>query len=291
MLIDTQILAEDVGQLVAFPEVYLRLGQLLDDPDCTVQQVAQLISQDPALSVRVLRIANSPFFGLSREVDTVARAVTVLGMARVREAVLTCAAGQVLTEIPNDVITIEDFWHHSIYCGLIAQALATRSSRVTEDFAFVAGLLHDIGQLVLFNRYPGEMRVALDLLAEGDHDRELQMYTVEQQVLGIDHMALGAALLHAWHLPERLQECVEFHHHPERAQRYPVETAVIHLANALAHLAQSGSDDLAEASFIDARAWQTAGLEPDIAAAVIDEAQGAFSAVKAMLSLDGGRRA
>lgn len=287
MLIDTQILAEDVGQLVAFPEVYLRLGQLLDDPDCAAPQVAQLISQDPALSLRVLRIANSPFFGLSREVDTVARAVTVLGLARVRETVLTCAASQVLTEIPNDVITMEDFWHHSIYCGLIAQALATHSSRVSEDFAFVAGLLHDIGQLVLFNRYPGEMHVALDLLAEGD--RELQMHAVEQQVLGIDHMALGAALLHAWHLPERLQECVEFHHQPERAQRYPVETAVIHLANALAHLAQSGSDDLAEASFIDARAWQTAGLEPDIAAAVIDEAHGAFSAVKAMLSLDGGR--
>ena len=175
MLIDTQILAEDVGQLVAFPDVYLRLGPLLDDPDVSAPQIAQLISQDPALSLRVLRIANSPFFGLSREVDTVARAVTVLGMARVREAVLACAAGQVLTEIPNDVITIEDFWHHSIYCGLIAQALATRSSRVMEDFAFVAGLLHDIGQLVLFNRYPGEMHVALDLLAEGD--RELQMYT------------------------------------------------------------------------------------------------------------------
>ena len=287
MLIDTQNLAEDVGRLVAFPDVYLRLGQLLDDPDCDAQQVSQLISQDPALSLRVLRIANSPFYGLSREVDTVARAVTVLGMSRVRDSVLACAASQVLTEIPNDVIIMEDFWHHSIFCGLIAQALATRSSRVTKDFAFVAGLLHDIGQLVLFNRYPGEMQVALDLLAEGDH--ELQMHTVEQQVLGIDHMALGAALLHAWHLPERLQECVEFHHVPERAQRYPAETAVIHLANALAHLAQSGSVDLGDASSIDARAWQTAGLEPDIVAAVIDEARGDLSAVKAMLSLDGGR--
>ena len=286
MLIDTKNLAEEVGRLVAFPDVYLRLEQLLDDPNCGAQQIAQLISQDPALSLRVLRIANSPFFGLSREVDTIARAVTVLGMARVREAVLACAAGQVLTELPNDVIIMEDFWHHSINCGLIAQALATRSSRVTEDFAFVAGLLHDIGQLVLFNRYPGEMQVALDLLAEGD--RELQMYSVEQQVLGIDHMALGAALLNAWHLPKRLQECVEFHHIPERAQHYPVETAVIHLANALAHLAQSGSDDLAEASPIDARAWQTAGLEPDIAAAVIDEANGALSAVKATLALGGG---
>ena len=287
MNIDIQILAEEVGRLVAFPDVYRRLGQLLDDPDCAAQEVAQLISQDPALSLRVLRIANSPFFGMSREVDSVARAVTVLGMARVREATLTCAAGQVLTEIPTDVIVMEDFWHHSINCGLIAQALAARSSRVTEDFAFVAGLLHDIGQLVLFNRFPGEMRVALDLLAEGD--RELQMYTVERKVLNIDHMALGAALLHAWHLPERLQECVEFHHQPERAHRYPVETAVIHLANALADLAQSGSDDLAEASPIDARAWQKVGLEPDIAAAVIDEARGALSDVKAMLALDGGR--
>jgi len=82
---------------------------------------------------------------------------------------------------------------------------------------------------------------------------------------------------------------VEFHHLPERAHRYPVEAAVIHLANALAHLAQSGSDDLAEAPPIDARAWQTAGLEADIAAAVIDEARGGLAAVKAMLSLDGGR--
>jgi putative nucleotidyltransferase with HDIG domain len=286
MIIDTQILAEDVGQLVSFPEVYLRLEQLLDNPSCGAQEVAQVISQDPSLSLKVLRIANSPFFGVSREVDTVARAVTVQGMQRVREAVLASAAGKVLTEIPNDLISIEDFWHHSIYCGLVARALASRSDLVTEDFAFIAGLLHDIGQLVLFNRYPGEMRVAIDLLADGD--RELQMYTVEQKVLGTDHMAIGAALLHVWHLPERLQECVEFHHLPERAHRYPCETAVIHLANSLTHLAQSGSENLADAPPIDARTWQTVGLGPDIAPSVIDEARDGLEAAKAMLVMDGG---
>lgn len=283
---DIQILAEDVGQLVSFPEVYLRLEQLLDDPNCGAQQVAQVISQDPGLSLRILRVANSPFFGVSREIDTVSRAVTVLGMSRVREAVLASAAGKVLTEIPNDLISIDDFWHHSIYCGLVARALASRSDLVTEDFAFIAGLLHDVGQLVLFNRYPGEMSVALDLLASGD--RELQMYNVEQKVLGTDHMVIGAALLHAWHLPERLQECIEFHHVPERAHRYPMETAIIHLANSLTHLAQSGSENLADAPPIDARTWQTAGLEPDIAPSVIDEARDGLEAAKAMLAMDGG---
>ena len=286
MIIDTQILAEDVGQLVSFPEAYLRLEQLLDNPGCGAQEVAQVINQDPGLSLKVLRIANSPFFGMSREVDTVARAVTVLGMSRVREAVLASAAGKVLTEIPNDLISIEDFWHHSIYCGLIARALASRSDLVTEDFAFIAGLLHDIGQLVLFNHYPGEMRVALDLLAEGD--RDLQMYAIEQKVLGTDHMAIGAALLKVWHLPERLQECVEFHHIPEQAHRYTLEATVVHLANSLTDLAQSGSDNIADAPQIDARAWRAIGLGPDIALSVIDEAHNGFESTKAMLAMDGG---
>ncbi len=286
MIIDTQVLAEDIGQLVSFPEVYLRLEELLNEPGCGTQQVAQVISQDPGMSLKVLRIANSPFFGLSREVDTVARAVTVLGMSRVREAVLTSAAGKVLTEIPNDLISIEDFWHHSIHCGLVARALASRSDLVTEDFAFIAGLLHDIGQLVLFNRYPGEMRVAIDLIADGDS--ELQMYSAEQKVLGTDHTAIGAALLHVWHLPERLKECIEFHHQPERALHFPLEAAVIHIANSLTHLAQSGSEDLADAPPVDAQIWRTLGLEPDITASVIDEARDGLDAAKAMLGMDGG---
>ena len=113
---------------------------MVNDPKSTSADIANLISQDPGLTVRLLKVANSPFYGSSRQIETVARAVTLLGTAQIRDLVLATSTSQMFAKVTNDVIFIDDFWQHSIFCGLAAKSLANASGKATSDFAFVAGL-------------------------------------------------------------------------------------------------------------------------------------------------------
>jgi putative nucleotidyltransferase with HDIG domain len=285
MSIEMQAMVKDAGTLISFPEVFLRVNDMVNDPTSTSGDIANLISQDPGLTVRLLKVANSPFYGSSRQIETVARAVTLLGTAQIRDLVLASSTGQMFAKVTNEVIFIDDFWHHSIFCGLAAKSLAAASGKVTSDFAFVAGLLHDVGQLVLFHEQPGQMRVALDMVA--DPRNEMEMYQAEQAVFGFDHMQLGGALLRAWHLPERLQECVEFHHKPALAKHYPVEVALVHIANGLASYAAVRKVNDQAVPAIEESSWAVVGLAPDIIESTIEAIEAGVTEVKNLLSLNG----
>lgn len=231
-------IVKNVGELVSFPHVYQRVGALLEDPDSGLEAIAVEIGRDPGLVTRLLRMANSPFYGLSREVDSVGRAISVLGTRALRDLILKTAASEALSRIPNDIISIDDFWQHSLYCALLARMLAEEGGAMAPEPAFLSGLLHDIGQLALFYSQPGQARVVLDLLASSG-----TMQEAEQRVFGFDHTQVGGALLEAWHLPSLLAACARFHHAPLEAGAHSHEAAVIHLANALAHRAQASDDD------------------------------------------------
>jgi putative nucleotidyltransferase with HDIG domain len=272
-------------ELVSFPEIYTRLHACIKEPDFSIYDVSKLIRNDPGLTTRLLRIANSPFYGLSQEVDTVARAVSVLGTARIEEMVLAMSAGKVLSAIPNDLFQIEDFWHHSIVCGLVAQYLADHCNRkVDKDSAFVAGLLHDIGQLVLFNKFPGQVRVVLDLFRQTED--AMDMHQAEQQVFGFDHAQLGGELMRAWHLPPQLQECVEFHHQPENAKEYPVEAALINIASTVANMMSLDDVNEEEINHISKAVWEQTGLTPEVINPAVEYASEQYAEVRALLGLE-----
>jgi len=285
MSIEMQAVVQNAGMLISFPDVFLRVNDMVSDPKSTSGDIANLISQDPGLTVRLLKVANSPLYGSSRQIETVARAVTLLGTAQIRDLVLATSTSQMFAKVTNDVIFIDDFWQHSIFCGLAAKSLANASGKVTSDFAFVAGLLHDVGQLVLFHEQPGQMRVALDMVA--DPRNEMEMCQAEQAVFGFDHMQLGGALLRAWHLPERLQECVEFHHTPGAAKKYPVEVALVHIANGLASYAAVRKVNAQAVPNIETGSWAVAGLSPDIIEPTVQATEAGIAEVKNLLSLNG----
>ncbi len=285
MSIEMQAMVQDAGTLISFPDVLLRVNDMVNDPKSTAGDIAKLISQDPGLTVRLLKIANSPLYGSSRQIETVARAVTLLGTAQIRDLVLATSTGEMFAKVTNEVIFIDDFWQHSIFCGLAAKSLANASGKVASDFAFVAGLLHDVGQLVLFHEQPGQMRVALDMVA--DPRNAMEMYQAEQAVFGFDHMQLGGALLRVWHLPERLQECVEFHHMPGAAKKYPVEVALVHIANSLASYAAMRAVNAQAVPHIAADSWAVVGLTTTIIEPTIEAIEAGIADVKKLLSLNG----
>lgn len=254
-------LVQDVNSLVSMPEVLMSVNRMVDDPGSTAVDIGKVIAKDPGLTARLLKIANSPFYGPGRRIDTVARAVTLMGMRQLRDLVLTTAASKVFNGIPNDLISMDDFWRHSIHCALAASGLAKLAHVPNHDSLFVAGLLHDVGQLILFNRYPAESHQTL-LLCLSDPSFP-SVYEAERRVFDFDHAQLGSELLRHWRLPESLQACIAYHHEPSRALSHAKEAYVVHLANTIAGLMDKGTHDVADASDLDPQVWTVIGLAPE----------------------------
>jgi len=243
-----QGLVANIKDLVTLPEVALRIARMVEDPTSSATDIGREISRDAALTARLLRIANSPALGQHGKISTISRAITVLGVRQVRDLTVGLTAIRSFDGISNELVTMESFWRHSLLCAVAAGQIAARGNRSCDDSPFVAGLLHDVGQLVLFSRAPVMARRALLMSVDAADDRGL--FLCEREVMGFDHGAVGLALAQNWGMPRSLQECIEFHHEPERAQEYPFEVATVHIANSVAVLAEIGSCDADDAPAI-----------------------------------------
>jgi len=263
-----QGLVEHIKELVMLPEVALRISGMADDPSSSAADIGHEISKDAALTARVLRVANSPAFGQHGKIGTISRAITVLGVRQVRDLTVGLTAIRTFDGIANELVTMESFWRHSVLCALAAGHIAARRRVGRNDALFVAGLLHDVGQLVLFNRAPELARQALRMSADAIGGEDLHL--CERRLMGFDHAAVGVALARNWGLPRSLQECIEFHHEPDRAQEYPLEAAIVHIADSVAILAEIGSIHLSDAPPISAAALRAAQFDSaDLAQAVL----------------------
>lgn len=279
---EIQNLVNNAKELISLPEISLKVNEIANDPNSTADDMATVISQDPALVVRMLKIANSAYYGLSQEVETISRAVAILGTNKIRDLVLSTSASQAFEGIPNNLITMQDFWHHSLYCGLLAQILSKKSKKTNSESIFIAGLLHDIGQLLMFNQLPEKSHEAILLLMEGSE--ELETYEAEQHVFGFDHTQVGAALVKSWKLAPVLEECVEFHHSPQNAKNFPAEVALINIANSVAVMADFDSmNEEDEIPMINPASWDLTGLTKDDLPEAIKKAQDEIKEIESVL--------
>jgi putative nucleotidyltransferase with HDIG domain len=260
---DTKIteLVKGVGNLVTLPDVFVRINQLVNDPNSNISDIAKAASQDPSFTVRLLRVANSSFYGFSSTIDTVPKAVSIIGTSQIRSLALATSVASSFDGLPNTLVSMEDFWRHSLYCALIARILAKQVRKCDPDALFTAALLHDIGELVIFNRLPEQAKAALLLVL--DSADEMPVYQAEQQTIGFDHAQVGGELARQWKLPPMLEECIEFHHDVNPDLRFPREVALVHIANVLALMAEINTLDANDVSPIDPRAWELVGLSPD----------------------------
>jgi putative nucleotidyltransferase with HDIG domain len=277
-----QGLVAEIKDLVTLPEVAMRIARMVNDPNSSAADIGREISNDPALTARLLRIANSPAFGQDGKIATISRAITLLGVRQVRDLTVGLTAIRTFDGIGNELVTMASFWRHSILCAVAAGHVAERAGARGGDSPFVAGLLHDIGQLVLFSRVPELARRAL--LMSVDAVDDLGLYLCERSVLGFDHGAVGAALAQNWGLPLSLRECIEFHHEPERARAHPIEVATVHIANSIAVLAEIDSRYLGDAAAISAAALRAVKLDSAGVMEIVAQTQATAAEVLPLLA-------
>jgi HD-like signal output (HDOD) protein len=280
MTIGLDDLINNAERLISLPEVCIHINRIVNDPDASASDIGQVIQQDPSLTARLLKIANSPYYGFAAEIGTVSRAVTVLGAREIRNLVFATSALSAFNANPG-LERIETMWRHNIYCAIASGLLAEVSDKGQTESIFVAGLLHDIGRMLFLSMLPDEADEAARLTS--GHG-ESGLYLAEREVIGFDHAQAGGELIHRWNLPPSLEACARFHHEPSKADQYPLDVAIVHLADCVAHAAQNDSEIEQQLSGVDPASWDQAGLTLDDLEAVLPKTREQFKGVKSLLS-------
>ena len=274
-------LASGVKDLVTLPDVAMRIARMVDDPRASATDIGREIGNDAALTARLLRIANSAAYGQHRKIATVSRAIAVLGVRQVRDLTMGLTAVRAFSGISNNLVTMEVFWRHSVMCAVAAGQIAGRRDAARTESPFVAGLLHDIGQLVMYSSVPEASRETLLMLADSTED--IGLYECERAVLAFDHAAVGASLARTWGLPDSLLECIEFHHEPNSARNYPVDVATVHVANSIATLAEIGSTALNDAPDLSPGVLKLTRLSPEALPEIVEQTCAAVAEIMPLL--------
>lgn len=263
-------------QLPSLPQVFLELQQAINAPATDADDLAEIISQDPGLTAFLLRMVNSAFYSLPMQIDTISRAVTVVGVRQLSTMAMGTSVMTLFRDIPKNVADMEQFWRHSITCGLVARALCRITGKGDPERAFVAGLLHDLGQLVLFKALPERAGM---LISEARRREEL-LFEAEVELLGFDHATLGGMLLRKWNLPYVLVSAVLEHHRPKRNQK-EAEPGLVHCAETITTGLGIGSSGEFFVQPPDPETWASLGITPeqleDMLACLETELDDAFS--------------
>lgn len=249
-------LLKDVSALPSLPLLYNRLDEAINHPRSSIADIAKVMSEDQGLASRVLKLANSPLFGYFSKIDTITQAVTIIGIQQVRDLALAISVMGLFKGIPEDLITMDRFWKHSIACALTARVLATSRRETNLERFFVAGILHDIGRLVMFLRIPDLCREMIETASQ----ERLCLHDVERRRLGYDHADLGGALLRQWKLPLRVADPVENHHCCAMSGQFPRESAILHCSDLIAHALELGTSGDELVPTLYPGAWERLGI-------------------------------
>ena len=220
---------EQVRALPSLPAAVVQLMSLLQQQDVNLDPIAETLSLDQALAAKVLQLANSPFYGMSGRITSIRNGINILGLRPLSTLVLAAVLTVQFDQMHGKALHLDEFWSHSIASAVAARALA-EAQGLDEASAFTAGLLHDIGLLVLDSLYPIEMAQALEWAVEHDAPH-LQ---AEQALLGVSHAEVGAWLAQHWHFAPEVVAAIAGHHNPPDSAQLNL-TDLVHAANALVH--------------------------------------------------------
>jgi len=226
----------NIRNLPTPPIVFEQIQKVLQDPDASVGHIANIISEDPAMSVKVLKLTNSAFYGLSREVESVKHAIMIIGLEAVKNLVLSASVLNMFKADDTNKEFHEAFWRHSLAVAFASRLLATKFKKYgtfNPDAVFTSGLIHDIGKIVICCFMPKEHQQIMVSLGAVD---DLDITKAEEDVLGFNHAQLGRQLALQWKLPDRMADTLGFHHYPKQENTSDNHAFLIALANNIAHL-------------------------------------------------------
>ena len=256
------------SSIATLPNIYFELQNVMARPGSAAQDMANAIRNDPGLTARLLRIVNSAYYSFPTKIETVPRAITIVGTEELSSLVSATSVLKTFGAGLDNIFDMNTFWRHSIAVGVIARILGTRLKEKNEERYFVMGLLHDIGRVLMFSHIPKPMKAALRKATV----ERIPLVQVESDDIGFNHAAVGAALARSWRLAAGQQEAISYHHRPSFALRYPVEAAITHISDVLAHVICIGQCPNGIVPPIDIDAWNRLNIDINQLPAIMSEA-------------------
>lgn len=260
---DPEDMVHSEVRLSSLPAVYYKILETLDSPSSTAGQAAQAVGADPSLAARLLKLVNSPIYAQSRKIEDLEQAVLTLGFGKLSSAAAGVFAVTFFKDAPKALFSMRGFWEHSIAAAVAAQALAALTPDLSEDRLFLAGLMHDLGKLLLVKKAGPAFRRAL-LLAQTEG---IELHVAERRVMGYDHATVGGLLVKAWRMPEALADAVRGHHDPDNAVD-PRAAVVVQAADATAAALGRGSGGAWTLPVVADASWERLGLSTAVLAQV-----------------------
>jgi putative nucleotidyltransferase with HDIG domain len=243
--------------LPALPSIAMEVVEMVDNPKTSASQLGKIISTDQALTAKVLKIANSPFYGFPKKISTIDFAIIVLGFDALKEIVISISLVSSLQKKSDNYFDSKAFWDHSIATGVIARKLARDLGYRVSGEVFVAALLHDMGVSVMHRYFNNEFKRIVDIARESD----LTFMEAEESVLSVTHADIGSWLAERWNLPDHLVEGVLLHATPEKAEKNPELVAIIHCADVFAARINGGAVEFDKGIDFDQEALARLKLE------------------------------
>lgn len=282
MLLTAESLVNQSLELVSAPTTYTQLSRLIEDENASLEDLSEVITTDPALTTRILKVVNSPYYGFPSQVTTISRAINIVGTDQLIQLVLATSVINSFKGIPADLINMNAFWRHSVACAIAADLIAKQCRLAKSEVFFTAGLLHNIGSLVLYQSLPELAREAMTSAKFGNET----IQHAEARIIGFDHCMAGEALTRKWRLPNTLNEVTRFHHTPSQAEQFTLEVSIVHLADIVVsstgEFGHSGDNHVPP---LDPKAWELLAIEaqalPDILQQVLEKIDDLTSALTA----------
>lgn len=236
---DAKKFVKSIDNLPTLPSIVAKVSEIIENPTASAADINSVIRQDLALSARILRLVNSSFYGFPRRISSITHAVVILGFNTVRNVALSAFVLDAFS-VRDLPFGYRDFWIHSLGTAIAANTLAKRLGFADAEDAFMGGLLHDVGKVVLHQYAREDFAAVLRIVKEKD----CLIREAEKEALGLTHAEVGSALLDAWHLPPKLVEAVGLHHAPGASVEAAELSAIVHLSDIFtrALLVGSGGD-------------------------------------------------
>ncbi len=248
-------LAQNQVRLVSFPDIYFKIREVINSPLSSATSIARVVSKDPSLTARLLRLVNSSFYGFPQPILSIPRAIAIVGSNELTSLALAVSTMTVFRDVSPKYVDMKSFWKHSIACGVFSRLLAYGKRERNEERFFLSGLLHDLGRIVLYSKTPAEMTYALELsLFE-----RIPLWRAEKRVFGFDHTAVGKILLEEWNIPEGIRRLCDYHHDP-LDEDAPEEAAFVHGGDFLANAMRFGTSGSVYCSLLGASVWEYLSL-------------------------------
>jgi putative nucleotidyltransferase with HDIG domain len=226
-----------INNLPTLTTIYTQLSEAIDDEYASNQRISQLISSDQASSFKILKVANSPLFGIQRKIESINQALLFLGHAEVKNILSTLSiVKQFNTRGDSHGLRPVDLWAHSIGVGIISRNLALISGQKKVDNYFLAGVLHDIGKLIFLEFVPKEYMFAVEF-AENEN---IPIKDAEKEILKIDHTQVGQLLAEKWKMPQYIQDVIQYHHSAQTPKGSSHLLSTVHISNIMARIMRLG---------------------------------------------------